>query len=170
MRNMENKSINSNTKRLAFTGVMLAVILAMQAANLPNLITGVFVNAIYIFVDIYAGRRDSLLLCFLGPFGGILSGHMAPFMLPIVPVIIIGNMVLVFLYDKLKAKTLFYKLVIPSLVKAVIIGAFGYLAIVCISPSETTNWLLLPVLGIQFFTAVPGIWIGLRLSSHLKAA
>ena len=143
---------------------MLAVIVAMQAVNLPNIITGVIVNGILVFVALFAGIKSAIVLCLLSPFCGFLTGHVPVLMYPVLPMIVLGNCILVILLSKLNNNSLAIKLLIPSLIKAIIIGAGGFVLVNIFLPDKLGNYLLFSVLGIQFFTAVPGIFLGVKLA------
>ena len=147
---------------------MLAVIMALQAANLPNLVTGVIVNSILVFVSSFSGMKSAVLLCLLSPFCGFLTGHVPVLMYPVLPMIVLGNIILVLLLFKLREKSMVTRLLIPALTKAVIIGAGGFALVNIFLPDKIANFLLFSVLGIQFFTAVPGVFLGLKLAEKCK--
>ncbi|HNS09665.1 MAG TPA: hypothetical protein PKN29_08185 [Candidatus Ozemobacteraceae bacterium] len=151
----------------ARTGVFLAVLLAVQLIGLPNPVTGTIVNAIFIFVLLYSGLRHALILAFLSPFGGIVSGHLPAPMYPILPVIVCGNFALIGLYFIFSKHSMPLRLVFPALVKGVIIGVAGYVIVQILDIVATAKWLLMPVLGFQFFTAVAGLFVGERLFQSL---
>ena len=147
---------------------MLAVIMALQAINLPNLVTGVIVNAILVFVYIFSGIKSAVLICLLSPFCGFITGHVPVLMYPVVPMIVLGNCTLILLLSKLEKKSMFIKLFVPALIKAAIIGVGGFMLVNIFLPDKTGNFLLFSVLGIQFFTAVPGVLLGLKLAEKFK--
>lgn len=147
----------------AQTGVFLAVLLAVQVVGLPNLVTGSMVNAIFVFTLHFLGVRSALFLAFLSPFGGILSGHLPAPMYPLLPVIVCGNFVLVWACRVSAGSGLLLRVVVPAALKGVIIGMAGFTVIRVLSLTEQVRWLVLPVLGIQFFTALVGIVAGEKL-------
>ncbi|MDD3148630.1 MAG: hypothetical protein PHD82_15150 [Candidatus Riflebacteria bacterium] len=140
----------------AQTGLFLAVLLAIQMIGLPNFLTGTIVNSIFIFVLLLTGLRHALLLAVLSPLGGILSGHLPAPMYPVLPVIICGNIVFIATYQCLAARSVFVRLFFPAALKGFIIGVTGYFVIYTFGIPEQAKWLILPVLGIQFFTAFAG--------------
>ena len=147
---------------------MLAVIMALQAINLPNLVTGVIVNAILVFVYIFSGIKSAVFICLLSPFCGFITGHVPVLMYPVVPMIVLGNCTLILLLSKLEKKSMFIKLFVPALIKAAIIGVGGFMLVNIFLADKTGNFLLFSVLGIQFFTAVPGVLLGLKLAEKFK--
>lgn len=142
------------------TGVFLAVLLAIQVLGLPNFITGTIVNSIFIFVLLHTGFRHALFLALLSPIGGVMSGHLPAPMYPILPVIICGNFLLVGVYKIFYQYNPFFRLVIPAACKGLLIFGAGYMIIQILSLGEKVKWLVIPVLGIQFFTAIAGLMLG----------
>lgn len=165
---MDKKNNKQTIRNIALQGIMLAAILALQLINLPNIITGVIVNSIFIFTALYIGTRGAVVLCLLSPLGGILSGHVPAFMYPTLPIIAIGNLLLVSLFSVLRNKKLWLKLFLPAFFKAVFIGLGGLVVMQLLVTDKVGNWLVFPVLGIQFFTAIPGIWLGITLFENLR--
>lgn len=151
----------------ARTGIFLAVLLAVQLVGLPNPVTGTIVNAIFIFVLLYNGLRHAVILAFLSPLGGIISGHLPVPMYPVLPVIVCGNLALIGLYFILAKQSMPLRLVFPALAKGVIIGGAGYAIVLILDIMATARWLLMPVLGVQFFTAVAGLFVGEKLFQSL---
>ncbi len=169
METMHEDNVASRQKLAlaARTGIFLAVLLAVQLVGLPNPLTGTIVNAIFIFVLLYNGLRHALILAFLSPLGGIVSGHLPAPMYPVLPVIVCGNLSLVVLYFIFSKRGMSLRLVLPALAKGVIIGGAGYMIVQILDIMATAKWLLMPVLGLQFFTAVAGLFIGEKLYQSL---
>ena len=163
---MKNEDKKLKIRIMALNGVMLALILAFQMINLPNIITGIFVNAIFIFMTLYAGIGSSIILCIISPFIALITGHVLAPMYPVLPIIASGNIVFVVLYNKFKKNKFWIRGILPALAKAITIGGVGWLIIHYFIP-EMANWLVLPVLGVQFFTAVPGVWLGEKLKQKI---
>lgn len=164
---MKNEDKILKIRIMALNGVMLALILAFQMINLPNIITGIFVNAIFIFMTLYAGIGSSIILCIISPFIALITGHVLAPMYPVLPIIALGNIVFIVLYSKFKENKFWLRGIMPALAKAIVISGAGWLIIHCFAP-ELTTWLALPVLGVQFFTAVPGVWLGEKLKQKVK--
>lgn len=165
MDKIENKN---KIKSIALNGIMLALTVALQAVNLPNILTGVIVNSIFVFILFYVGIKSSISLCLLSPLFGFLTGHVPVFMYPVLPMIALGNTLLIVTLQKLEKKSKWLQLLLPALIKALVIGLGGLLMISIFIPDKIQDLILLTVLGIQFFTAVPGIWLGIKLSKSIK--
>ena len=156
-------------KTLAYTGLSLALIMALQIVGLPNLLTGIAVNAVFIFTICFLGLRPALFLGFLSPVGGLFSGHLPAVMYPVLPVIMVGNLGFIFVYSHLKQSGRLLRYLIPSAVKAVWIFAVGMLVIQFMELSGNVKWLIVPVLGIQFLTAFAGTLVGEKLGTQLPS-
>lgn len=155
-------------RNIALNGIMLAVLIALQAVSLPNIITGIFVNCILVFLSIFSGIKSSIILCLLSPFCALLTGHLPPYMLPVLPMIALGNCFMVYSFFKLSQKSLFIKLLIPSIIKALIIIVGGFLMIKIFLPDRISDFIVISMLGIQLFTAISGIWLGTELSKKFE--
>ncbi len=149
----------------ARTGLFLAVLLAVQMLGLPNPVTGVLVNAVFIFVLLLSGLQHSLFLALLSPVGGIIFGHLPALVYPVMPVIICGNFVYISSYLVLKkiGAGRWLHILVPAALKGLIIGLIGYLVVKLFGGAKHVEWLLVPVLSIQFFTALGGLLVGERL-------
>ncbi|MGM0600261.1 MAG: hypothetical protein ACQETH_10645 [Candidatus Rifleibacteriota bacterium] len=150
----------TRTVKLTLTGLCLAVILAVQIAGMPNLLTGIAVNAVFIFIFLYAGLQPAIFICILSPFGGIISGHLPAPMYPLLPVIIVGNLLLVLFYRLLHNKKAFLRVFLPSLAKGLFIYLIGSGVIEWLEILTKVKWLVFAVIGIQTFTAIMGIILG----------
>jgi hypothetical protein len=156
-----------NVKTLAMTGLSLSLLLAVQIIGLPNLLTGIAVNAIFIFVLLYLGFRSALFLCILSPLGGLLSGHLPVIMYPLAPVIVVGNLLYIYLYACFGPRLWLVRIFIAAIAKSSFIGLLGYSLLYWLEILAKVKWLILPVLGIQFITAFLGALLGERLNRSL---
>ena len=167
MINQQNGVVTSRQKILeaARTGLFLAVLLAVQMLSLPNPVTGVLINAIFIFVLLISGLRHSLLLALLSPVGGIIFGHLPAPVYPGMPVIICGNLVFIGSYQLLKSAGAggWLRIFVPAALKGLMIGVIGYMVVKLFGGSRSFEWMLVPVLGLQFFTALAGLLAGEQL-------
>ncbi|MBR4570653.1 MAG: hypothetical protein IKO19_08350 [Candidatus Riflebacteria bacterium] len=165
---MDKNQNKNRIRNITLNGIMLAVIVALQVVNLPNLLTGVIVNSILVFVSIYIGLKSAFVLCLLSPFCGFITGHVPILMYPVLPMIALGNLLLVIVLSKLAKRSLILRLLIPACIKALVIGVGGMLLINIFIPDKLSDFLLFTVLGIQFFTAVPGVFLGIKLAEKFK--
>lgn len=162
MNNQANFPVSMRQRLVATTqtGIFLAVLLAVQLLGMPNFVTGALVNGIFIFVLLQIGLRHALLLALLSPIGGIMSGHLPAPLYPLLPIIICGNFLLIGLYKIFYRYSAIIRLVMPSAIKGLLIGWAGTIVIHILNLSDKVKWFIMPVLGIQFFTAIVGLIIG----------
>lgn len=159
--------MRSRLQNISLTGLSLALILALQIVGLPNLLTGIAVNAIFVFMVGYSGSRPALFIGLLSPVGGFFSGHLPAIMYPIIPVIMAGNLLFIAAYAGLKKYFWLPRLLLPALVKALFIFALGMALINWLEIAGQVKWLIVPVLGIQFITALIGIFLGEKLLAQV---
>ncbi len=154
----------------AQTGLFLAVLIAVQMLGLPNFITGTIVNAIFVVSLLLNGLRCSLFLALLSPMGGMFFGHLPAPMYPVLPVIVCGNFVLIGTYHFFSTSENLIRFVLPAALKGLIIGVIGYLVIQKFGMPDQIRWFLLPVLGMQFITALTGLLAGENIYQALMRA
>lgn len=166
--NFENAAMQNRIDLLTQTGVFLAVLLSVQIIGLPNPVTGTAVNSILIFASLKLGVRYALILATLSPVGGMIAGHLPAPLYPVLPVIVCGNYMLVVLYRFLLRRHILVRFLIPALLKGILIGGAGLMIVKMLDLGRMVNWLLLPVLGLQFFTAFAGILAGEKLFEKMN--
>lgn len=148
---------------VAMTGVSLAMILAVQFLNLPNILTGIAVNSIFVVVSKRVGFRSALSLGLLSPFGGMLTGHVLLPMYPVLPAIVVGNILFIFIYSLLRQNHIAARIILPATAKGTFIGVIGWAIVRQLNLGETVKWLALPILGFQTITAAIGVVLGEQL-------
>lgn len=149
--------MKNNIHSIALTGVLLATLIAIQFLKMPTPVAGVAINAIFIFALLSASIANAAALAFLSPICAFLTGTLAAPLYPLVPVILAGNLVYVFLYNYLKKSSRLIRILFPSLTKGLIISLIGFKLIEYLQLTENIKWLLIPVLGLQFLTSILGI-------------
>lgn len=137
------KNMNSKTKWIVTTAVMLAVLIALQFATRPlgQVVTGSFVNLVLAVSALVGGIWCGLTVAILSPLFAFLLG-IGPQLFALVPVICLGNAIYVLLMVLLAA----LKRINPLLQRygAVVVSAgakFGVMWLVGVK-------LVIPVLGV----------------------
>lgn len=156
-------SASSQLVQISQAGIFLAVLLAVQLVGLPNPITGTLVNALLIFVLLRLGVKYAFMLGILSPLGGIVSGHLPVPLYPVVPVIITGNLLMLGFYFLLRNLHVLVRYAVPAAVKALVIWGVGGAIVSFMQLGDKVKWLFVPVMAIQFFTAIAGIFFGEKL-------
>ena len=166
-KDLSSSAKSENLKKLVLTGLGLAIIFAVQFINLPNIITGIAVNAVFVFFINYVGLRYAAFIGFLSPLGGTLSGHLASFLFPLIPVIVIGNSVYIFAYYFLLKAKVAVRMIIPAMLKAILIGGIGWVVVKHLEVPDKFKWAVFAVLGVQFLTAFLGALLGENLTEQI---
>lgn len=159
--------MQSRLRMLTSAGVCLAVVLALQILGLPNPVTGVAVNAVFVFLIHYMGMPAALIVGLLSPVGGLISGHLPAILYPVLPAIIAGNLVFIAFYGMSKERFWLIRYFLPSAAKGGLIYWLGSAIIAWLDIADKAQWLITPILGLQFFTAFVGILIGERVSRRI---
>lgn len=94
-----------NTKTIARTAILIALLIALQYAtsSLGQFVTGSCVNLVLAVAALFAGLWSGVIVAALSPFFAFLLG-IGPKLLPIVPFIALGNLVYVLLLALLDKK------------------------------------------------------------------
>ncbi len=90
-------------------------------------ITGPLVNALLFIAVVILGVRNALIICFLPSIMSVSVGILPAVMLPMIPVIILGNILLVLLFNYFYQKNFWLGVVIASFVKFVFIYSLATL-------------------------------------------
>jgi len=146
--------------KTTLTAIFLSIIIALQMLNFPKLITGVIVNSIYILLYLSADIKRVVMLAILTPSVSFFTGHFQFFMAPMVPFIALGNVSMVLCYHYLNYRDDSSRMLAPAFLKALIIGISGALMAGSIAGDAVSETAFHVVVVIQFFTAVPGIFLG----------
>lgn len=170
MNNNQKTQLHGRTQLVAVsqTGIFLAVLLAVQLLGLPNPVTGILVNALLTFVLLHLGTRYSLMLAILSPLGGIVSGHLPAVLYPLLPVIMCGNILMLAGYSLMRNMPAVARYAVPAAFKGAVIWGAGMMIIEFLQIAASAQWLIVPVLGVQFFTAAAGLLAGEKLFAAIS--
>lgn len=152
------------------TAIFLAINLALQIAGLPKIVTGIIVNAIYIFLYHSCDLRHVFMLAILTPLLSFFTGHLPPPLMLMAPFIAAGNIAMTLCYHIMKDKNKAARAAVPAVVKAIAIAVPGVFAAGKLGLDNAALLTVHIVISIQFFTAVPGILLGEYLFSRLSPA
>ncbi|MDD2717563.1 MAG: hypothetical protein PHW04_16870 [Candidatus Wallbacteria bacterium] len=150
--------MSGKTGTLTRTALALALVTAIQMLHIPKAVSGALVNSILVLVYLFVGLRASLWLAFLSPLLALFTQHLPPMMSPLLPFIALGNCLLILTYHQCRKFHSAVRLMVPAAVKALAIIAGGALVSNLISLSRPLQAMLSAILGLQFFTAVAGVF------------
>lgn len=120
----------ADKKVVANTQLLGVVVLAVLFPLFPlREITGPLVNALLFIAVVILGMRNALLICFLPSIMSVSVGILPLVALPLVPVIILGNILLVLLFNYFYKKNFWLGVVSASLVKFIFIYSLATLLV-----------------------------------------
>ncbi|MBN1782140.1 ECF transporter S component [bacterium] len=88
-----------NAVYIARLGLIIALTLVVQIAGLPQPVTGPLINALLFLTTTVLGLSAGLILGSFTPLAALIRGQLPAVLAPMIPFIILGNAVLVFVFD-----------------------------------------------------------------------
>jgi len=120
---LENKKAISWVKVGQF-GVFLTLLIVLPFLR-NQLVTGSLVNALFFISASLLGFESAFLLCFVPSLVSIYAGLLPMALAPMIPFIIMGNCLLVFVFLKLSAKNFWVRAILAAIIKFAFIWAAG---------------------------------------------
>jgi len=148
---------------VTLAGVFLAAALAIQSLRIWTPVIGVLINALMVVLYYRGGLQGALLLAVATPIGAAIVGVLPVIFIGMVPVLAVGNALLIWVYHSLSQRGAVIRVLVPSLGKSLFIGLAGYGVLSAFAIPEALKPLSLVLLGQQFFTAGIGILFGERV-------
>jgi hypothetical protein len=142
-------------KKTVEVSLFMALIAVFQIFHLPQLVTGIFVNSVLVFILLRHGMYYGSAACILSPALGIFTGFLSPALYFTIPVIILGNLCMIILYKYIRIKYLRY--IIPAIFKALFIFSGAFVFINIIKLKVPARFLLFSFSFVQIITAIGGI-------------
>ena len=115
----------SRLQVVTLAGVFLAAALAVQSLRVWTPLIGTIVNALFIVLYHRAGLHGAMLLAVATPVGAALTGVLHVIFLGMVPVIAIGNVLLIGIYHLSVRSSAGLRIFAPAAGKALFIGLSG---------------------------------------------
>ena len=155
-------------KTMALVKLLVLIGLASLAPIISfhnQFISGPIVNAI-LFIAVYmVGFNRAVLVGLVPSLFALLTG-LLPFVLgPIIPFIMLGNILLMYVFDKLKYKNYWLAMVSASIAKFILLWASGWIVIDFLIKKELAGAVMNIVGYYQLITALLGgilAWLFLR--------
>ncbi|MCK5148248.1 ECF transporter S component [bacterium] len=99
-------SFTNRSILLARTGLLIALTLMIQTVGFTQFITGPAINAIlFLSVDM-VGWRAGCIIGILTPVAALIRGHLPPLLAPMLPFIMMGNVILICTFAFFRSITL----------------------------------------------------------------
>ena len=148
------------TKWLTRTGVLLALALVIQFLGFPQYITGPLINMV-LFVAAMVVGWGGVLIGGLTPWLAFVRGILPPPLAPIIPFIILGNIILVIVYYLLRKQNNYLAIILAAITKFAILS-YGVKSVASLPP-KVAQMMQLP----QLLTALVGGILALFLIKAL---
>lgn len=97
--------------------LMLGISMAAPLLRLPQLITGSIVNATLLVTAVVLGPRAAISVGVLPSLFAVISGQLPPGLVPLVPLIMVGNTLLVIVFHLARRRGCWVAVVAASVVK-----------------------------------------------------
>ncbi len=100
------EQVQAIPKEISKTGLFVFLFAGIMLAPLfPNqFISGPIVNALLIIITVMLGLRSGILMCFVPSLMALVGGLLPAIMAPFIPFIMVSNIIMVFLFHKLRLK------------------------------------------------------------------
>ena len=140
---------------LIYFGTLVGVAVIMPFFPFQG-ITGPIVNAVILIAVVVLGLNKALLICMLPSMVALSVGLLPAALAPMIPFIILGNMVLAFAFSKLYKNNFWVAVGVASLTKFTFIFLTGKILIEYFINSSISSKILAIISWPQFLTALAG--------------
>ena len=143
--------VKGNTTRwLTRTAILLAVALVFQLGSFPQPVTGPVINLVLYLSALITGMVSGIIIGLFTPLVASLTGILPAALAPMIPFIVLGNVVLVIIFSLLKEKNIFLAVGLAAVAKFMLLaGAVEFLVDV---PPGVSRMMTFP----QLLTALGG--------------
>ncbi len=132
-------------------------------------VTGPIINALLFIAVIMLGLKQTLPICFIPSVMALLAGLLLPVMIPIVPFIMLGNVVLVVTFSYFYQKNFWLGIALASLVKFIFIwSTTSAIANLFIKTPTTVNKIAQLMSWPQLISALLGGFIAYAFLKFIK--
>jgi len=161
--------MNKYLKEIVLGAIVTSLIIVLQMTGLPQYITGIIINLIYVVFTLISGLRTTCYVSVLVPFTASMTGILKPVLIPVIPVIILSNLFFVASIHKVKDKNIFLRVFFPPIFKVVIIFLGGKLFITFFQVHPAFQKIFMMFVAINLMTAFVGNIFGIMLSKRMNS-
>lgn len=140
-------------------GFFLAVVALFPMFSHSQFITGPIVNATLFLSTVFLGPVATILLSVVSSPIALLTGTLPIFLAPMIPFIILGNIALVIVFQRVRERNFFGAVVLASMVKFGILFGISMFLMPAIVPDSIARSLSLMMGLPQLLTALLGGFI-----------
>jgi len=159
--------MNKYLKELILGAIITSIIIVFQMLAMPQYITGIIINLIYVVFTLVSGLRTTCYVAVLVPFIASITGILKPVLVPVIPIIILSNLIYVFSVYRIKGNNIFLRILFPPILKALTIFLGGKLFINFFEVHPMFQKMFIVFVSINLMTAFVGNIIGIFLSKRL---
>ncbi len=161
---MDSQETTEYTKWITKAGLLLALTLVIQMLGFPQFVTGPLVNMMLILSAFFVGGLGGSLIGGLTPWIAFTRGILPPPLAPLIPFIIVGNIILVLSFYFLQNKNRYLAIITGAILKYAIL-AVGVRFLVDVPP-KIAKMMQIP----QLLTAVTGGLLALFIIKFIRRA
>jgi hypothetical protein len=140
--------------------LLIAIAYKLQRSMFAIFFTGTVVNSMFVLSLLTHHDGWSYAAAIIVPSISIFTGHLPKDLVALIPFICAGNSALIYLYSGSEELSVFDRVVLPSVLKAGIIGSGGFLLLALHKLHETPKRRLVVVVVAQLITSLGGIILG----------
>ncbi len=156
-----------NTKSITRTGILLALALVIQLMRLPQLVTGTAVNAVLLISLSTIGVLEASAIGCITPIVAFLVGIIQPPMAPVVPFIVMSNLVLIWIVYGLRRKNIYIQIILASVGKFLFLVVAVRLILTQFLPAPVWEKVAVAFGVTQLFTALAGGFLAILVTKLL---
>ena len=157
-----------NTKSITRTGILLALALVIQLMRLPQPITGTAVNAILLISLYTVGVFEASAIGSITPVVALAVGIIKPPMAPVVPFIVLSNLIFILIVHGLQKKNVYGQIILAALGKFVFLVAAVRLILTQFLAPPVWEKVAIAFGVTQLFTALVGGVLAIMVTRLLR--
>jgi len=133
-------------------------------------VTGTIVNAILIITTVILGRKEAIMISIFPSIISIITGLLIPAILPLVPFIILSNIILIFTFDFLRKRNYWKGVIFGSILKFSFLYISGIVLIKIFEWNSLAKIIAMMFSWQQLLTALSGGIVAFAVLRVLKKA
>lgn len=149
-------SITSPRYLILMSAYLAVSVTAPIISNHYQPLSGTLVNTILFLAVLTLGLREAIVVSFLPSIIAYSVGLLPKPFLVIIPVIILSNIILVSVFDRMNKRSYFYGVVLASVIKFMVIFSASYLVAEIVLPAAMLPKIIAMFGWMQIFTAFMG--------------
>ena len=148
---LDKKTAVNVTKFVGLLGIAVVLPLFHQ-----QWLTGPMVNAVLFIAVFLVGLRNAMLLALLPSVIALSVGLLPPVLAPMIPFIMISNVIMIMTFDRFKEKDFWSGIVISSIFKFLFLWSTSSLVVSLVIKKELASSIASMMSWPQLFTAIVG--------------